>query len=556
LQVLVLSEMNHHHKIRLAILAQQKCRLKPNSNFPIPTNTLLELWSTALSIKQPSITWIHWLFHSTLNQKHPTIQNHTQINRYLAIAIGLIIRQPDHNQHLTSCLAAIQHWQQNNNQPISIELEHRRLQILQRLALPSSPESSSSHDPYVVSTLLRSHSHRPQDVLQQLNGDQEHLLRTISVSCRSKGQLIHRTQPDGPYQPLSSAQFHQLISDNPQPSLWKTGLILSQAECLVGQIGMIIQEPPHLHSQGGAVQEILERLRELLDLSLSSDAPQEANLYGGRLEAHRLLRRQADGLETILQHLLLSPREASVDFPLVFELIEGALERRGPDMVRPRTWKLLLSSHLKLSTQWSGNAGLERLFHLATLWATRILVEQNPHEACTPIQFKKLMPGDMGLTMIERVLFPTDEEHSKGKQPASSSDQQQQQQQQQHDGDGDEFERLVARIHTMNRFLHSLGSPRRFRDRRLMRLIFLSVQKRHNPSRNLSLEQHLDNPQYQQPWSFVGLDWWNRTDVWRELEFRLSPSSLPVLPAQPPPQSQEVEEKAEELVELFRDKLR
>lgn len=82
---------------------------------------------------------------------------------------------------------------------------------------------------------------------------------------------------------------------------------------------------------------------------------------------------------TILQHLLLS------SVGLVFELIEGALEHR-PDMIRPGP----------------GN------------WS------------CPPISKMPVMPGDMGLTMIERVLFPTDEEHSKGKQLAMSSSSEQQ----------------------------------------------------------------------------------------------------------------------------------
>jgi hypothetical protein len=340
-------------------------------------------------------------------------------------------------------------------------------------------------------------------------------------------------------------------------------LILSQAECLVGQIRMIAEEEP----QGcRRLEDMLKRLKELLELSLSE---REKTLYGGRLEAHRLIRRQADGLEAILDHLLLSPPALAIDFALIFELIDGALARLDPDIIRPRSWKLLLSSHLKLSSQWTGPAGLERLFQLATLWSKLVLkTSPDHHSHHPPIKFKKIMPGDIGLVMIERVLFPEEDPNARlEKREASGLPSSSSRIIMEEDRVEEAFEGLVERLLTMIRFLEAFGSPRRFKERRLMRLIFLSVQK-HHPH---SLDHDRHHPQESSPigqevigsrlLGSSGLEWWHRPDVWRVLEFRLSPSIPPSPPiSQPqllPPlheqqkQHQRHEEEEEEYEQLL-----
>ncbi|WAQ81548.1 hypothetical protein PtA15_1A890 [Puccinia triticina] len=81
-------------------------------------------------------------------------------------------------------------------------------------------------DPYILSTLLRS-TNCPKELIKRPQVSQHESLRSIKLSCWSKGQLIHRTQPDGPNQPMSSSEFHELLPSQPcKPLLWRTGLIL------------------------------------------------------------------------------------------------------------------------------------------------------------------------------------------------------------------------------------------------------------------------------------------------------------------------------------------
>ncbi|EFP89920.2 uncharacterized protein PGTG_16208 [Puccinia graminis f. sp. tritici CRL 75-36-700-3] len=547
---------HYHLLIKQAIQNNQPCRLK-HSQIPIPT--LVELWTTAISQREPPINWIEWLFQSTINQPKPIRSNEHQLKltRFLSLAIGLLIRSlptttasnpstshinPEETS-LRRWLKGIQEWQQASGSPIlSNQLDHRRLQINRLLGQPDEnlQELIQAQDPYILSTLLRS-ADRSEDLFERLEGSQDDLLRSIRVSCRSKGQLIHRTHPDGPHQPISSTEFQELVSRNPAPSFWRTGLILSQAECLVGQIRMIAEEEP----QGcRRLDEILKRLKELLDLSLSE---REKTLYGGRLEAHRLIRRQADGLEAILGHLLLSPSALPIDFGLILELIDGALARLGPDIIRPRSWKLLLSSHLKLSSQWTGPAGLERLFQLATLWS-KLILETSPDQTHhhPPIQFKKIMPGDIGLVMIERVLFPEEDLDGRLEKREAAGLSSSSSLMMEEDRVEEAFEGLVERLLTMIRFLEAFGSPRRFKERRLMRLIFLSVQKRHPHSLDHDHHHHHHHLHHESCatgpeaigsrllGSPSGLEWWHRPDVWRLLEFRLSPSAPPSPPISQP----------------------
>ncbi|WAQ86937.1 hypothetical protein PtA15_7A666 [Puccinia triticina] len=90
--------------------------------------------------------------------------------------------------------------------------------------------------------------------------------------------------------------------------------------------------------------------------------------------------------------------------------------------------------------------------------------------------FKKIMPSDIILEMIERVLFLKDDLDWADKKrdfpaPFYLTIKQ--------DWRVEEaFERIVDRVQTMTRFLEANGIPRRFRDRCLMHLIFLSIQKR------------------------------------------------------------------------------
>ncbi|WAR51889.1 hypothetical protein PtB15_1B325 [Puccinia triticina] len=114
----------------------------------------------------------------------------------------------------------------------------------------------------------------------------------------------------------------------------------------------------------------------------------------------------------------------------------------------------------------------------------------------------------------------------------------------------------MNRSETMIRFLEAFGSPRRFKDRRLLRLIFLSVQKRashaHHPC-----EEYPSSPQ-PLPGGSAGLEWSSRPDVWRDLQSRLAPAP-PTSPSTRPqpiqPQLEQLhahpaQEEAEELLDL------
>ncbi|WAQ86476.1 hypothetical protein PtA15_7A202 [Puccinia triticina] len=513
-----------HGLLREAIAANAPCRLTQHARIPAPT--LVELWTTAISRKEPSAGWLEWLFHSTLRLHTAPLAAHDRhsLTRFLALALGLLLRAKpagppaDQEDRLRCWLAAIDVWEQALGPPLSPELAHRRLQIARLLGQPLPDDTrllAPNTDPYIFATLLRSAA-RPQELVARLEGSQAELLRAISVACRSKGQLIHPAQPAGPPRPLSPSEALALLAAHPRPSLWKTGLILAQAECLVGQI----RTPDHPPPGGQSIDPLLDTLRALLGLSL---AESDKTLYGGRLEAHRLLRRQADGLEALLSHLLLSPPGLPVDFGLVCELIHGALLRRGPHILRPRTWKLLLSAHLKLAAQWSGPAGLARLLRLATRWAQLLVVPQTPPPQYPPVMFKKILPGDAGLLLLERVLFPEEELEA----PADDEDRRAEQ----------AFDRLVCRLQTMIRFLEAFGSPRRFKDRRLLRLIFLSVQKRASHAHHLCEE----SPQ-PLPGGSAGLEWSSRPDVWRDLQSRLAPAPPPSPSTRPQPLQPQLEQ--------------
>ena len=113
--------------------------------------------------------------------------------------------------------------------------------------------------------------------------------------------------------------------------------------------------------------------------------------------------------------------------------------------------------------------------------------------------FKKIMPSDIGLEMIERVLFLKDDLDWADKKrdfPAPFYLPIEQDRRVE-----EAFERIFERVQTMNRFLEANGSPRRFRDRRLMRLIFLSVQKRTTQPTH-SHHHHLQE-QYPSPQAFA-----------------------------------------------------
>ncbi|KAH9461970.1 hypothetical protein MJO28_003272 [Puccinia striiformis f. sp. tritici] len=490
------AEQEYHKLIKQAIQAKQDCRIKNSTR--IPSETLAELWTVAFSHREPPIDWIKWLYQSTIKQEK---QEKRKLNRFISLALGILIRNDQAKGKLTGWLEDLKGLENSN------ELEHRRLQIKQLLENDSnnSDEFIQTKDPYILSTLLRSsteHPHQLEEVFKNIQGGtQQDVLSSIRVSSRSNGQLIHRTSQDSPFQALNSTEFKQILSDNQSSSsTWKTGLILSQAETLVGQIKSIIKDYNH-QSSSNTLTEILQTFQELLELRLNKN---DKMMYGGKIETNRLIRRQTEGLETILEYLLLS-EETGINFGIVLELIEGIIDRFTDEIIRTKSWKLIISSHLKLSTEWSGENGLKRLFELLLRSSSLppYIIDSNG-KPCS--KFKKIMPGDIGLTMIERVLFPQEDHHYHH-----------------HSNREDEFEKLIERIQLMNKVLKSLGSPRRFRDHRLKRLIFLSVQKR------INLTIPIDN--HHEPINCLdslapklgdSLDWWNRADIWRDLEDRLS----------------------------------
>ncbi|OAV96156.1 hypothetical protein PTTG_03400 [Puccinia triticina 1-1 BBBD Race 1] len=169
-------------------------------------------------------------------------------------------------------------------------------------------------DPYILSTLLRS-ANRPKELIKRPQVSQHELLRSIKLSSR-------RTQP-----------AHELIGvprASPKPGLQAVALE-DRTDSLLGQI--------------------CGRVDAQFNLSLTE---RDNTLCGGRLKAHCHMWSQAVGLQAILNPLLLSPPALAVDFGLVLELIDGALARLGPDILRSRSWRLIL-----LSTLWTGHAGLE-----------------------------------------------------------------------------------------------------------------------------------------------------------------------------------------------------
>ncbi|POW06824.1 hypothetical protein PSTT_08711 [Puccinia striiformis] len=417
------AEQEYHKLIKQAIQAKQDCRIKNSTR--IPSETLAELWTVAFSHREPPIDWIKWLYQSTIKQEK---QEKRKLNRFISLALGILIRNDQAKGKLTGWLEDLKGLENSN------ELEHRRLQIKQLLENDSnnSDEFIQTKDPYILSTLLRSsteHPHQLEEVFKNIQGGtQQDVLSSIRVSSRSNGQLIHRTSQDSPFQALNSTEFKQILSDNQSSSsTWKTGLILSQAETLVGQIKSIIKDYNH----------------------------------------------QSKGLETILEYLLLS-EETGINFGIVLELIEGIIDRFTDEIIRTKSWKLIISSHLKLSTEWSGEKGLKRLFELLLRSSSLppYIIDSNG-KPCS--KFKKIMPGDIGLTMIERVLFPQEDHHYHH-----------------HSNREDEFEKLIERIQLMNKVLKSLGSP----PNQLSG--FIGTQTRRQ------------------------LDWWNRADIWRDLEDRLS----------------------------------
>ncbi|KAI9613549.1 hypothetical protein H4Q26_010156 [Puccinia striiformis f. sp. tritici PST-130] len=490
------AEQEYHKLIKQAIQAKQDCRIKNSTR--IPSETLAELWTVAFSHREPPIDWIKWLYQSTIKQEK---QEKRKLNRFISLALGILIRNDQAKGKLTGWLEDLKGLENSN------ELEHRRLQIKQLLENDSnnSDEFIQTKDPYILSTLLRSSTEHP-------------------TSWRKSSKTYKGTSQDSPFQALNSTEFKQILSDNQSSSsTWKTGLILSQAETLVGQIKSIIKDYNH-QSSSNTLTEILQTFQELLELKLTKN---DKMMYGGKIETNRLIRRQTEGLETILEYLLLSD-ETEINFGIVLELIEGIIDRFTDEIIRTKSWKLIISSHLKLSTEWSGEKGLKRLFELLLRSSSLppYMIDSNG-KPCS--KFKKIMPGDIGLVMIERVLFPQEDHHYHH-----------------HSNQEDEFEKLIERIQLMNKVLKSLGSPRRFRDHRLKRLIYLSVQKRINLT--IPIDDHHELNNYLDsltPKLGDGLDWWNRADIWRDLEDRLKPQLQPEL-------IQEVEEdvREEEFVDL------
>lgn len=525
-------------------LTQSSLKLKTVIHNPtrLSNSSLHQLWILTINLRRPSDHWIESLLLTTIHHAH-LIQPRSlqiQLTRYLSFALGILIQsirsfhpitpshRARHRERLTRWLWAIQEWQEVIEPTKSIELDQRHLQIIDSLGHHYDLRAlipNSRSDPYLISNILRKLDDS-EDLIDRLHGSQDQLLQSIKVACRSSGRLIHQTHPSGPHQILSSNQAQTILSDRPQPSFWRTGLILSHAQRLVGQIQLIIQEDRH-HLLSNINHEFIKTLNQLIELSLSH---RDLTLYGGQVERFRLLRRQADGLELIIDHLL---SHHHLDFGLVFDLITICIGRVGHQVIRTRAWKTIVSSHLKRSADWSGPAGLERLFELIIDWSHR---ETRSDSLPEPIKFKKLMPGDLGLLMIERVLFPEDDhDYRNGKQAdhSLSSDSSRMTQ----NATDDPFDRLIERIDKMSKFVASLGNPRRFRDKRLMRLIFLSVQKRrksiellaHPDSQSeLPIDYDPSNP-HQCPDTLISFydgghayQWWNRPEIWRELDFKLA----------------------------------
>ncbi|CAH7682586.1 expressed protein [Phakopsora pachyrhizi] len=483
--------VNNHFFNRRVLKLIGECKIEFIDQ--VKVGTLIEIWMTAINVKVPSRDWHRWLAWMGVKMVESSVIDDNdlrKLSRLLGFSIGVLIRSEKwatkNSEGLGEYLQIINLWEKRVVGEISPELNQRRIQIRQILGSSRNEQDwvHARRDPYTFSTVLR-HSKVVGKAEEDWDLNSEEILSLTRVICRSKGHLIGPSRTafgKGGYQLMSSETINSILSSQTYPSIKKTGLILGLAETLVARLRNMITDrsidPEKIHKE----------LNQLLSLSLNQIHRNHA-IYGGHLERNRLLRRQVDGLEIVIESLL-HRTSSNQDFTTVLDLIEHSHNMVSLEVIRIRTWKKILKVFLESHrSYWNGSSGLERLLKILLQQSSRSNGEER-------LKFSNFFAIDLGLTLIDRLIFP--------KEMVSMCE---------HDKREGSFDDLIRRFELFDEVVKSLGNPRRFRGHRLMRLIYLNVvnkQKRDNFIGEGFVEGHLYLP-----------EWWDEEGVWKELEVRL-----------------------------------
>ncbi|MBW0506949.1 hypothetical protein O181_046664 [Austropuccinia psidii MF-1] len=446
-----------------------------NLNFSI--QSILILWKILLNSTHHHsnhLIWYNYLIKLTINltsnQNLKSIHL-IQFNKFLNYSFGILIRHyrlalnSNHSlkfkSQLINLFNSINQWQNSIGNINSNLFIQRKLQITDLLGSTNQnhlDEISNFNDPYLISTTLKS-PERLNLFLNNLNLSQNHLIHSMKVICRSKGQLIHQIDQNHPYQVLNSNSLNQILNQNHLSNLKKTGLLLSWAQCLLNQIRFMI-------NQNQSLQNILIKLNQLINLNLLN---LKHTIYGGHIENYRLLTRKTDGLELVIDYIL--NQSLNSNFSRLFDLIQShSNQKNHPNLIRKRTWKKIFDVYLQTPSSWLGLTGLKQLLDFLINWL------ENKHQSSQLIKFNQIWPRDLGLLLLDRVLFPEDVNYLEN------------------------FESLLERLDKIKKITNLTGNPRRFRQKRLKRLIILAIERK----RNEGFEFHWSNQSSS----------WNELDKW------------------------------------------
>lgn len=418
--LLIAIEINHKP------LNKQLLKVLETANLSFESKTFIHLWKVLLNTSphpsSPLLDWFtnHLLANQSLLQK--TI--HT-ISRLFASSLGILLttlRNSFRKQQITEHDFYFRLNQMLNlirsSSLKSPELSQRRIQIL--CLLPESNELSTEDlkydDPYLLSTLFRTYKiDQMSSVIQATKADQDERrsLDLMRVIARSQGHLIHKNPSDGQLSLLCSSIATSEVDD--------PGLILSLSQVLVEKIKSSCFDQPASH------EKMIKYLNQLLALSISSSS----GLHGGSVEKSRLDHRKSQGV-TILTNFLLSRSQSTPPSPKIFDILETC----HPKLLQPNLLQELIHHHIKFSNDYTSHIRLLNLLK----------------KTSTHLSFKSICPNDLPLLLLYQTFSNLSSNES--------------------------FLEIQIRLKTFLNFLNAFGYPiRRFRGKRLLRLVFLSLRK-------------------------------------------------------------------------------